>query len=334
MDWEKGYSSSYYMTVVNPVTWQDIRTINITGGSINRECSGLRQSADVTCVDYEQGIEQWVRIYLETRQGGSSDRVALFTGLATSPDRDIKGAWEENNVECYSVLKPADDVILDRGWYAPVEMSADVILKQLMKPIPAPVEINENAPSLESAVIAEDGETNLTMLEKILVAIGWDLRIEGDGRIKIGPYSEDASAVFDPIEFDVIETEISVSADWYGCPNVFMAVSNDMTAVAKDESEDSPLSIQNRGREVWMYEGSCDLNRDETIAEYSMRRLKEEQRYAMSASYDRRFVPSVMPGDIVTLHYPKQGLDGDFFVESQSIELSYGARTSENLIGV
>ena len=337
MNWDKGYSARYYAAIVDPATWRDVGRIELTGGTVSREYSGLRQSADIDCVDYDQGVEQWIRIYLDARSEDGSGHEPLFTGLSTSPDQNIKGRWTENSVQCYSVLKPADDVILTRGWYAPVEMSAVSLIRQLLAPVPAPFEnaIEGEPKSLESAIVAEDGETNLTMIEKILAALNWDLRIAGDGSLTLVS-NEDIGSVmtFDPLSFDVIETEIKVSADWYSCPNVFMAVNNDMTGIARDESDDSILSIQNRGREVWMYESGVSLGEDETIAQYATRRLAEEQRVGVSVSYDRRFVPGVMPGDLVTLHYPEQGLTGDYLVESQSITLGYGAKTSETLIGV
>lgn len=334
MDWNKGYSASYYIHIVDPKSWRDLDRLEITGGSVSRELSGLRQSADIDCADYELGQEQWVRVYLETIQNEGNEREALFTGLATSPDRNIKGAWEENTLQCYSVLKPADDVFLERGWYAPVEVNVGVLIRSLLAPVPAPITISEIVKTLDDAIVAEDGETNLTMIEKILAAADWDLRIAGDGSINVGPISSESRIVFDPLGFDAIENELKVSADWYACPNVFMAVNNEITAIAKDEDENSPLSIQNRGREVWMYESSCSLAQDETMGEYARRRLRDEQRYSMSVSYDRRYVPDVLPGDIISLHYPAQGIDGNFIVESQSIELGHGARTSEDVIGV
>ena len=334
MQWDKGYSSSYYMMEVDPISWLDIERIEIFGGSISRSLDGLRHSANVNCREYPQGQERYVRIYLDTRQEENGEHVPLFTGLAVSPSRDIKGTWYENTVQCYSVLKAADDVILNKGWYAPVELSCLTVLKQLLAPVPAPVEFAENVPELKTAIVAENGETNLSMIERILYAINWQLRISGDGSIYIGPYSKESIIVLDPLEFDVIETEISVSADWYSCPNVFMATNNELTAIARDESNDSPLSIQNRGREVWMYESGSVLNENESMSEYAMRRLKEEQQYSVTASYDRRFIPELMPGDILTMHYPSCDLDGDFMVASQGIDLSHSARTSEEIIGV
>ena len=123
MDWSKGYSASYYMTRVDPATWRDIERIEITGGSIKRNADGLMQSADVDCVNYQRG-EIWVRIYLDTNQAGAHAHEALFTGLATSPERSYNGRMSTSALNGYSVLKPADDVILPRGWYAPAGMNA------------------------------------------------------------------------------------------------------------------------------------------------------------------------------------------------------------------
>ena len=117
MDWSKGFSATYYMSIVDPVTWRDVDRIEIKGGEISRSESELVESADVDCVRYDQSSERYVRIWLNTRQeGGRSSHIALFTGLATSPNRDINGILTTNKVQCYSVLKPAKDVLLQRGW--------------------------------------------------------------------------------------------------------------------------------------------------------------------------------------------------------------------------
>ena len=330
MDWSKGYSASYYMTRVDPATWRDVERIRITGGSVKRNTDGLMQSADIDCVNRPNG-EIWVRIYLDTSQNGAHAHEALFTGIATSPERNYNGRMSTSTLTGYSVLKPADDIILPRGWYAPAGLPAADQVAKLLRIGPAPVTVAESSPSLSSAIIAEDGETNLTMARKILTAIGWRMRITGDGTISIDPPPLEPVALFDPNKNDLIETQIGVTMDWYDCPNVIMCTDDDMTAVARDESPRSPLSTVNRGREVWAYEGNCDRGTNESIAEYARRRLAELQQVEVSAEYDRRYVPDVLPGDLIRLSYPEQGLDGIFAVGDQSIELGHAARTSERV---
>lgn len=328
IDWSKGYSSDYYMTTVDPVTWRDGTRINLTGGSIKREIADLMESATIDCESGPQFIEKWVRVYLDVNQNGIRDHIALFTGLATSPSSNIEGRFVSNSLECYSVLKPASDIYLLRGWYAQAGLSGGSVIKDLLSVVPAPIKMEENSPVLKSNIIAEDGETRLSMVEYILDVIDWIMQIEGDGTINIKPRNQDVAATYDAIDFDVIENQVQITEDWFNCPNVFMAISDDLTAIARDDSPDSIFSTVNRGREVWVQESGCDLA-DETIEQYAKRRLKQEQNIFKDISYDRRFVPNVYPGDIVRIKYPEQGLDGLFTIQSQSIEISHSARTSE-----
>lgn len=330
MDWSKGFSATYYMALVDRVTWRDISRVEITGGSVDRETSGLMQSASVDCINAPK-TEEYVRVYLNAKQAGESVRIPLFTGISTAPDSEYSGGLNTSVIECFSVLKPANDILLPLGWYAPAGVSADIIIRRLLEVVPAPVEIDDTAPFLKTSIVADEDETHLSMVQRIVEAINWQIRITGDGRIHVRPKSTDPIAAFDPVRNDCIEPDISVTHDWYDCPNVFRAVLDDLSAVARDDSEDSPLSTINRGREIWKQETSCDLADNESIAEYATRRLKEEQQAAISATYSRRFDPDIMPGDVIRLKYPDQGLTGLYRVESQSIEIGYGARTSEGV---
>lgn len=331
MDWSKGFSGQYYMTLVDANTWRDIKRIEITGGSVKRESSGLMESADIDCVDYEQGTEKWIRVYLEARQNGDGARIPIFTGLDCTPDASYNGMLKTVSVQCYSVLKPADDIYLDLGWYAPIGFNGAEIIKQLLSVTPAPVNVEGDAPSLKEAIIAEENETHLTMVEKILKAMGWRLRMGGDGTVTICAKAKDPSLIIDPISYDIVEPEISIEHDYFSCPNVFRAIEDDMMAIAKDEDDDSPLSIQNRGREIWMQELSCDLNEDETIAEYAQRRLEEEQENSISVSYSRRFVPDVVSGDVVELFLPQQEISGKYRIDSQTISIG-ASSVSEKVV--
>lgn len=332
MNWSKGYSSEYYMTVIDPVTWLDVDRIEITGGSIQREKDGLMQSASVNCVNYPKAVEKWIRIYLDTDQNGDNGHEALFTGLATSPTQGWNGSIHNDTLECYSVLKPVSDIDLTLGWYAPAGMSGGEVIRELLSVTPAPVIIESNSPTLNNHIIAENGETRLTMIEKVLTAIGWRLRITGSGLISVEPTATDIVQTFGVNENDMIETQINVSQDWFSCPNVFMAIQDEMTAIAKDETSNSPISIENRGREVWSQESGCVLSDNETIMQYAQRRLKEEQQIKLTAQYARRYIPDVYPSDKIRMQYPEQGLDSVFEVRSQNIDLNYEARTNEEIM--
>jgi hypothetical protein len=228
-------------------------------------------------------------------------------------------------------LKPADDVYLPRGWYAPAGQSGGEVIRQLLSVSPAPVEVADSAPQLDMTIIAEDNETRLTMMDKVLEAMGWYIDITGDGTIHVRPLSAVPVITLDPASYDVIKAPISITEDLYSAPNVYQAVSGDMVGIARDDREDSPLSVQNRGREVWASESGVTLAAGETIGEYAQRQLQKAQRVRKQASYDRRYIPDVRVGSVITLHYPAQGLDGLFFVESQNVRLGHNAETAENV---
>lgn len=331
MNWNNGFTARYNLTKVDPTTWRDDEAFPLVSGQINKGTEKLMETADIVLTTRPGAGEVWVRIWLDARQGDSGEHVAIFTGLLQTPESKWRGLRREYNAECSSVLKPADDILLPRGWYAMAGTNGAQLAASLLTGW-APVECDEGAPALTEAIIAEDRESNLTMAQKLVEAIGWRIRIAGDGRIRICPKATEASARFDSVENDILELELTDSQDWFSCPNVFRATSGNLTATARDEYENSPLSIQNRGREIWKAETGCILNENESIAEYAFRRLAEEQAPSRTINYTRRFRPNVVPGDVVQIHYPAQGVEGDFRITQQRIELGYAARTAEESV--
>lgn len=332
MDWAKGFEATYYMTIVDRVTWKDVEKIKITGGSVSRSDSNLIESADVDCVNYNKG-EQWVRLWLDARQDGSdASHVALFTGLTTSPATSINGILKQNSLECYSVLKPADDVPLPKGYFVGGGANVPLLIKQeLLKDSPAPVEIDGEAPPLAKTIIAENNESKLSLAVKLLMAINWRFRINGHGVIHLTSKDNKVVDSFDALNNDVVEPQISVDYDWYRCPNVFQAIIDGVAYVARDNDPNSVLSTVSRGREIWVTEDNPTLNSGETATQYVKRRLNEEQTAIMKVSYKRRFYPDITIGDCVNMNYPAQGVTGTFRVLSNSFDLMYGATVNEDV---
>lgn len=331
MDLSKGYTAKTYLSLVDRNSWLDRESFNIPSGTIQRSLGDLQQSASVTCTGYDIEGEAWMRIWMDALQGQDSVHIPLFTGLATSPSKNIDGSFVTNTIQCYSVLKPAQDILLSPGWYAPVGANAVDLAKELLSVTPAPIEIEGgNAEMLKEAIIAEHGESRLSMALAILYAVDRRIIVNGYGEITIAPLSEETVGIFDQFSNDIVETKISIEHDWFGCPNVFRATTFDgLVAIARDEDNESPLSIQNRGREVWAEESNVNIGTDMTLGEYAMNRLKELQRVSTSINYDRRFVPGINVGDRVAINYPANDISGIFYITSQTIDLGYNAKTSE-----
>lgn len=331
MNWNNGFSAGYYLSLVDPNTWRSTETLQLKSGTIIRNEKKLMESAALELDALPAGWEPWIRIWMDARQEGDGGHVAIFTGMLQAPDTDWQGRRKSYSVECSSVLKPADDILLDRGYYVPAGVNAAAYAAQLLQGGPAPVEYEEGGPILKESMVSEDKETRLTMAEKLINAIGWRIRISGDGRIRVCSRASTAAAAYDALENDAIETSIRDTRDWYKCPNVFRAVSGDLIAVARDDDPESPLSTVTRGREVWAEEMNCSLSETETIAGYAARRLKEEQERGRVLSYARRYNPDLTIGDLVSLHYPAQGINGNFRVTSQKISLGHSGRTAEEV---
>lgn len=331
MIWSEGYTSAYYATIVDAKTWRDTDRIELMSGRISRSVDELMESADIDITDAIG--EQWIRIWLEAEQGGT-EKVPLFTGLVSTPKRNIEGRMESYNAECYSVLKPIDDILTERGFYVPAEVPAPSAAVRLLRRGIAPVEVAETAfPALTEAIVAEDGETCLTMARRVLDAINWRISINGRGVIRIEP-DTDSNPITIGSNNDIVELSVTDERDWFSCPNVLRAISGDLTATARDDDPESNLSTVSRGREIWAEERSVTLSDNESLAAYAYRRLKALQAPARTISYTRRYHPNIVVGSVLHINYPEINIDADFCVTSQTIDLTYGCATSEEATAI
>lgn len=325
MNWKSDYTARFYGEFVDPVTWRDIGRFEIEDGSVSRQDTGLRQSASMSVDEFEDFTESLVRIYVDAVQGENIEHDPLFTGYAMNPTVQINGNIRTQNIECYSVLKPAEDVLLPRGWYAPRGANGDRVIQDLLSVLKAPVEVNISS-QLDHNIVAEDNETRLSMVDKLLNATGSVLTIAGDGIVSIVPRSDEVVTVFNPDDNDVIEPTLTVEHNWFDAPNVFRAVMDNASATERDDSESSELSTVNRGREVWQQEDVAELS-NETLAQYAKRRLKEAQAVGTRLTYTRRFSPDIQIEDVIGFNYSQ--IQGNYRIKSQSWNLSHSMETSE-----
>jgi len=334
MNWNKGYSAIYYASFIDPGTWRDIERFEITGGSISRQDSDLMESADLTLP--ESPGECILRVYLRARQGESGERVPLFTGLASAPQRSLQGNKVTYKVACYSVLKPVDDILTPRGFFVAAGVQGAAAAAELLGLGPAPI-LYGTSPALTEAIISEDKDTYLSMAQRVLDSIGWRIRIDGSGTISLVPRAEEEAAQFDDNENDCVEVNITDTADWYSAPNCLRVTSGKECVEVRDDDPESQLSTVSRQAmrggtgEIWASESASSIGDDETLQSYAERRLKELQGPARKISYTRRYRPEVTVGDKVRLHLPGHGIDDVFTVNSQKVQLGYGAKVSEEV---
>lgn len=339
ISFKDGYGAKFYISFVDKNSWVDFERMDITGGSISRSTDALMESADISCTNYPEETERLIRVYMDIKQNSSIAHIPLFTGWASSPEQSINGVLSTSALQCYSVLKPAQDVLLPPGWYAPVGTDSEDLIRGLLKPTGAPIIFLDETVPLKEALIAEENENNLSMAELIIDAIGFCMQIHGDGTVVIYEKPEinqiEIEATFDYLNNDILETQLTIKRDWYDCPNVFRAIVDDTYAIARDDDPDSVFSTISRGREIWVQESSCEFKENESAAEYAARRLIELQTVYRTVEYTRRFQPDLYPLSYVRIHYPTQGIvNGIFQIATQTVNLGYNASTSEEVIQI
>lgn len=338
MNWHKGFSALYELKRVDPVTWMDAGSLDFTEGSVQRSEDDLQESASLKLT--ESPGECWLRVYLKAWQGHDGARVPIFTGLASTPRRDLDGVRESYQATCYSVLKPADDVLVECGYYVPAGADGARVAASLLQVGPAPVTFQEDGPRLMEPIVAEDTDTHLSIAQQIMDAIGWRIRIGGDGRISIEAPAAAAALTLDTMENDSVELKMTDTQDWYSVPNCYRASTGGLYAVARDDDPDSPLSTVSRKAlrggtgEIWASEIGVTLGSDKSLAEYTLEKLREAQAPARTVGYTRRFQPDVTVGDLVQLHLARHRIDGTFRISRQTITLGHGARTQEEVVMV
>ena len=218
MDWSRGYTAKYIARLIDRTSFNDMEEIPIISGSISRDItSNLLESA--TIETHERIDEQWMRIYMIATQNGGSERIPLFTGLASTPARDINGVQNKYSVDLYSVLKPAADWMVPLGYYLPSGVQGETLIKNLFDKVGIRMQSQLGSGVLTAPIVAEAGETYLSLAMQVLKAIGWYMYITGDGRVQMKPYETEPVTAFDT-EHDAIEPEIRDSKDMFSCPNV------------------------------------------------------------------------------------------------------------------
>ena len=91
MDWNKGFSARYYVTLLDNAVWRDIERYEIISGNISRSGGNLMEAADFDAVQIPGNGDAWIRIYLDARQEDSDAHIPLFTGLMTAPATNWDG---------------------------------------------------------------------------------------------------------------------------------------------------------------------------------------------------------------------------------------------------
>lgn len=246
MDWRQGYTASWHLYSVNQSTWGEGDEIDgLVSASVTKDSeSALIEDASIS-VDTNK-VNGYVRLILEADNNVSSVRESLGTFLVTTPRRNINGSLVTVNLSSYSVLKPASDKLLLPGWYFPAKGDPVAGACELLRSVlHCPVEMSESDIRTENAIVAENGETYLSIVQYMLADTDYYIHISGRGEVSIKKKSNKPVAEFDTFRNDVLMPTITDETDMFDIPNVVLVTDNyggHKTIYNEDES--SPTSIK------------------------------------------------------------------------------------------
>lgn len=331
IDWSQGYSASWRVMEVDPVTWADASEIpSVTNVAVERSDEQMREtgSAEVTLPQGERFGERWVRVEMMATQGSDSERVAVATLHMAQSESDPSKGRQAITLEGRSVLAPAADERLLAGSYVPKGADGAAWVARMLACCPCPV-VTEGSFTLGDHVVYAGGTTRLEAAWMLLDAASWTLVIDGDGTVHVCPKPTRPSLDLDRANTRLLVTVPKTTTQLLEVKNRFIAVADGQTAVAVNDDPYDETSYTARGRYVDEYEENPTLVDGETLEAYAKRRLAEVSAHADSKAYEREWWPGVTVGSVVRGGIASVGLEGDMRVTAQSLTCGAGITVSE-----
>ena len=336
---------------VDPLTWGDAELIeNVKSSSISWDISATTLGSASFDIDNTVG-ECYIRTYLKVKQGDETDRIVLGTHLAQTPSIKFDGKVMSTSLDAYTPLielkdnKPPLGYTILKGNKI-LDYVSDLVLENSRAPITAASSddtvLNE---SLIGNFVASTDDTWLTFLTDLLAQAEYSFRLEPDGHILLMPDQDFESLqpvyTFNDDNSSILYSDVEIKRDLYGIPNV-LEVSYTYSGDSKsqylyskvvNDSESSPVSTVNRGREIVYRESSPNFSGSITQAQldaYAKQLLKNLSCLEYTVTFSHGYVPNVRIGDCVRLNYTRAGLSNvRARITEQQIDCSTGCKVSE-----
>lgn len=345
IDWTKSMQQTFDFFVVNPSSWRNETKLNkITSCTITRdEEEATKETATIEC---EELVEEcYVRVYLVCVQDKERGEFPLGTFLVQTPTREFDGMTSKHSMDAYSPLLELKDSKPPYG-YAVLKNTGimERVYDLASENCRAPVVVPHDDEVLEADFVSDfDNDSWLSFLTDLAKNAKFKFALDELGRILFSPdqtlaslqpvwtYNDDNSSILLP--------EVSLDRDLYGIPNVVeVLVSNDtgfVLGVAENTDDNSPISIQNRGRRVVYRETNPSglVNPTQAqIDDYAENLLEKLSVFECKLTYTHGYCP-VRVGDCVRLNYERAGINNvKAKVVSQSIKCKPGCPVTEKAV--
>lgn len=326
MDWTRPYKVAYLCKRLDRASGVPVADIELHSCSISLADEGVGMSASL---EFAKPVLDYpiVRVSARVEQDGSVETVDLFTGHVHCSDKKWGVGDAIGEMEGHGLLEAAKGREVAIGRTIPAktqraQMAATLLREALPKW--AQVRVTGESPRLSEPLVAEEGETHLSMAEKLLADCDWHIRRLGDGSFEIAPYGNVVASI-DVKDDDVLLPDITDQRDRFEAVTVLRVIgANGGSVVVKDQE-----TIDLLGFERWQTERNVSLSDDQTLDGYARSRLSEANDFSRDVSWSREFLPGVCCGDTFKADIVSHGIEGKFRSKTMDITCEAGITVDE-----
>ncbi len=343
-DWSKSMTQTFEYYTVNPDTWKDVDLLkNVKSATISRDSTAETLGSATFEID-DKIDECYVRAYLNAIQNGITERIPLGTFLLQTQSSTFNGRRETIAINAYTPLIELKENPPDLGYTIfkgeNVMNNANILIRDHAR---APLVPVTSSDTLYGDFVANSDDTWLSYLSDLignakygfgLDELGQIIYLPKQDRMALQPvwtYTTDNSSILCP--------NLTIERDLYGIPNVLQVIytknNEHFETIVKNTDSNSPVSIQNRGREITKRILDPNIGgapSQDMINDYAKSTLKSLSTLQYTISYTHGYCP-VRVGDCVRFIYPEVGIeDVKATVISQSISCTPGCLVTEKAV--
>lgn len=343
-DWLSSMQQTYEYYIVDPGTWKDVKRIdNVKSCTINRDSD--TETLGSATIDITESLgECYIRVYLVTLQNGLKERHPLGTFLVQTPASSFDGKIREVTMDAYTPLLELKENLPPLGYSILKDANImDYAYRITRENIHAPVVAAKCLDTLHYDFVANTDDTWISFLIDLIANAKYEYALDEIGRVLFSPKQDTASLqpvwTYNDDNSSILYSDISVSHDLYGIPNVVEVVyssgAEHYYARVVNDDPNSPISTVNRGRAITHRVTNPSLSGDPNqgqIDKYAEQLLRDLSCLEYTVSYSHGYCP-VRLGDCVRLNYKRAGItDVKAKVISQSIKCEPGCPVTEKAV--
>jgi hypothetical protein len=347
----------YY--IVDPKTWKDKSILkNVKSCKINRDLSV--DTLGSATIDITESVgECYIRSYLIVTQNGITSKHPLGTHLVQTPASSFNGKIRSVSMDAYTPLIELTENQPPIGYFIPKVTNEneqtkimDIAYMLTRENTRAPVVKAISDTKLSFDFVTDTSDNWLTVVRDLISAAydkdnskaTYQFDIDELGNILFTPKQDITSLqpvwTYDDSNSSILYPDLDMEHDLYGIPNVVEVSYSDSDgkesyyAKVKNEDKNSPVSIQNRGREILHRVTNPDVivTSNEQLQQYAEQLLRELSSVEYTITYKHGYCPTRV-GDCIRLNYSRAGLTNiKAKIISQTIECKPGCPVTEKAV--